>query len=142
MHYKNSDLTKVVYDNRLRHSFKLNLLSELKSIAQNKNDSTLKRLSSFITDLNIQIEAEEKRNRLQEKIDTINTEFEKNLKERFPKLTQSEIEICAYLKLNLSIKEIANIKKTSEDAVKMAKYRLNKKMMEEGTSVNEILIEI
>ena len=142
LQYKNSDLTKVVTDNRLRHSFKINLLRELKDINQNTDDSLKQKLGSYITDLNIQIDADEKRNQLQDYIDKINTEFEKNLKGRFPNLTQSEIEICAYLKLNLSFKEIANLKRTSEDAVKMAKYRLNKKMVEEGSSVNEILLEI
>ena len=142
LQYKNSDLTKVVSDNRVRHSFKINLLSELKDIYQNKDDSIKQQLGSFITDLNIQIDADGKRNQLQENIDKINTEFEKNLKERFPKLTQTEVEICGYLKLNLSLKEIANLKRTTEDAVKMAKYRMNKKMMEEGYSISEILLEI
>lgn len=142
LQYKTSDLTKVVADNRLRHSFKVNLLTELNSILKSKEESIKQKLGSFITDLNIQIEADKKRNQLQANIDRINTEFEKKLKERFPNLTQSEVEICGYLKLKLSIKEIANLKRTSEDAVKMAKYRMNKKMMEEGSSIHEVILEV
>ncbi len=142
LQYKNTDLTKVVSDNKIRHSLKINLLNELNDIYQDNNGSIKQKLGSFITNLNIQVDADKKRNQLQENIDKINTEFEKNLKERFPNLTQSEVEICGYLKLNLSIKEIANLKRTTEAAVKMAKYRMNKKMMEEGSSVNEVLIEI
>lgn len=142
LQYKTSDLTKVVSDNRLRHSFKVNLLTELNSILKSNDESIKQKLGSFITDLNIQIDADKKRNQLQANIDRINTEFEKKLKERFPNLTQSEVEICGYLKLNLSIKEIANLKRTSEDAIKMAKYRMNKKMQKEGASIDEVLLEV
>ncbi len=142
LQHKASDLSKVVADNRLRHSFKVNLLSELNGILKSKDESIKQNLGSFITDLNIQIEADKKRNQLQANIDSINTEFERKLKNRFPNLTQSEVEICGYLKLKLSIKEIANLKKTSEDAVKMSKYRMNKKMQKEGVSIDEVLLEI
>lgn len=139
LQYKTNDLSKVVTDNRVRHSFKVNLLDELKSIYQNKGETVTQQLGSFITDLNIQLDAEEKRNQLQENIDIINTEFERKLKERFPKLTKSEIETCGYLKLGLTYKEIANLKRLSETTIKVTRHRINKKMQEAGTTIEEIL---
>ncbi len=139
LQYKTSDITKVVTDNKLRHDFKLSLLNQLKLINNKKPEAMKKDLNSFLSDLTIQIKSDERRNILQEKIETINTEFESKLKERFPKLTKNEIEICSYLKLNLSMKEIAAIRNTSVKTISMAKYRINKKMQETGSTIDEAI---
>ncbi|OCA76616.1 hypothetical protein BBH99_02570 [Chryseobacterium contaminans] len=46
----------------------------------------------------------------------------------FPELTPSDLELCAFLKLNLQTKEIATYKKTTVGAVDNRKYRLRKKL--------------
>ncbi|MCT4645262.1 MAG: LuxR C-terminal-related transcriptional regulator, partial [Carboxylicivirga sp.] len=75
-------------------------------------------------------------------IDQVNSEFEEKLKERFPKLTKSEIEILGYIKLKLSTKEIANTRKVSPTTVKVTKHRINKKLAEEGTSIDELMLDL
>ncbi|MCL1690054.1 hypothetical protein CMU59_18365 [Elizabethkingia anophelis] len=45
-----------------------------------------------------------------------------------PELTNTDIELCAYLKLNLQTKEIATLKKVSIGAVDNRKYRIRKKL--------------
>ena len=139
---KKNDLSRVIIDNRLRHSFKADLLEKLKFIYKSKDESIKSQLGSFIADLNIRFDTDEKRSRLQENIDKINSAFEKKLKERFPKLTKSEIEILGYLKLKLSIKEIANIRKTSTTTVKVTKHRINKKLEEEDTSIDDLMLDL
>lgn len=46
----------------------------------------------------------------------------------FSELTPSDLELCAFLKLNLQTKEIATYKKTTVGAVDNRKYRLRKKL--------------
>lgn len=58
--------------------------------------------------------------------ETFPTLYQKLLK--MPELTPSDLELCAYLKLNLQTKEIATYKKTSIGAVDNRKYRLRKKL--------------
>ena len=58
----------------------------------------------------------------------INNDFLKKLKSRFPDLTNSDLKICAYLKLNLSSKEITQIMNISLRGVEMGRYRLRKKL--------------
>lgn len=60
-----------------------------------------------------------------EKIDNL---FYKTLVNRFPNLSKSEIEICKLIRLGLSSKEIADIRKISLNSVKMNRYRIRKKM--------------
>ncbi|MGE8555589.1 MAG: transcriptional regulator [Chryseobacterium jejuense] len=46
----------------------------------------------------------------------------------FPELTSADLEMCAYLKLNIQTKEIATYKKVSIGAVDNRKYRIRKKL--------------
>jgi DNA-binding CsgD family transcriptional regulator len=47
---------------------------------------------------------------------------------RYPQLSQGDLKLLAYLKLNLNNKEIANLLNISYRSVEMAKYRLRKKL--------------
>ena len=54
-------------------------------------------------------------------------EFEKNILELSPKISISEIQFCALLKLNFSSKDIANYTFTSIRTVQNKKYRIRNK---------------
>lgn len=55
-------------------------------------------------------------------------DFENKLLEINPKLTNSELEFCAFLRLNFSSKEIANYTFISVRTVQNKKYRLRNKL--------------
>ena len=54
--------------------------------------------------------------------------FLKKLNKAHPKLTPNDIRLCAYLRLNLSSKEIAPLFNISPRSVEIKRYRLRKKM--------------
>jgi DNA-binding NarL/FixJ family response regulator len=54
--------------------------------------------------------------------------FYKNLTADYPKLTQNDLKLCAYLKLGLSSKDIAAVMFINKDSVKTARSRLRKKL--------------
>jgi len=58
----------------------------------------------------------------------VHSNFYKNLTDKYPDLTSNEQRLCAFLKLNLSTKEISSITGQSERALVMARHRLRKKM--------------
>lgn len=58
----------------------------------------------------------------------INKHFYTKLKQLFPEISPNDLKICALIKLNLSIKEMAGILNISPDSVKTARYRLRKKL--------------
>lgn len=58
----------------------------------------------------------------------VNRSFYDNLYKRFPKLSNNEKKICAFLKMNLSTKDISNITHQSPRSIEMARTRLRKKL--------------
>jgi DNA-binding NarL/FixJ family response regulator len=58
----------------------------------------------------------------------ISNDFLKKLKAGYPMLTNSDLKVCAYLQLNLSSKEIAQLMNISVRGVEMSRYRIRKKL--------------
>jgi Response regulator containing a CheY-like receiver domain and an HTH DNA-binding domain len=54
--------------------------------------------------------------------------FFEHLNEQYPGLSQNEIKLTAYIRLGLSIKQIAQMLNVTPESVKTSRYRLRKKM--------------
>jgi tetratricopeptide (TPR) repeat protein len=54
--------------------------------------------------------------------------FYETLLSKFPDLTQNELKLCAYLRLNMSTKDISELTGTSKLTLENARYRLRKKL--------------
>jgi DNA-binding CsgD family transcriptional regulator len=60
--------------------------------------------------------------------DQVHSNFLANLKGRYPTLTSTDQKLCAYLRMNLSSKEIAQLMNISLRGVEISRYRLRKKL--------------
>jgi FixJ family two-component response regulator len=58
----------------------------------------------------------------------VHSNFLLTLKEVFPELNAHEMKLCAYLRMNLSSKEIAQLMSISVRGVEISRYRLRKKL--------------
>jgi hypothetical protein len=56
-----------------------------------------------------------------------NSEFYDKLLSKYPDLSQGELKLCAYLRLNMSTKEIADLTGQRTESLETARYRLRKK---------------
>ncbi|MDD3527688.1 MAG: tetratricopeptide repeat protein [Bacteroidales bacterium] len=65
----------------------------------------------------------------------VHSAFYNKLNLRFPDLSPNEQRLCAFLKLNLTTKEISSITGQNARAIEMARFRLRKKL---GISTQEI----
>ncbi|WP_299219088.1 triple tyrosine motif-containing protein [uncultured Aquimarina sp.] len=76
-----------------------------------------------------------------EAFNNVDRKFLKKLKKRHPDLTPNDLKLCAYLRLNLSSKEIAPLFNISARSVEIKRYRLRKKLnlQHEENLVNYIL---
>ncbi|HEX6430861.1 MAG TPA: triple tyrosine motif-containing protein [Niastella sp.] len=70
-----------------------------------------------------------------EHFDQVHANFLKKLKEHCPALTTTELKLAAYLRLNLTTKEIAHLMNISIRGVETGRYRLRKKL---GITSNDI----
>jgi ligand-binding sensor domain-containing protein/DNA-binding CsgD family transcriptional regulator len=60
--------------------------------------------------------------------DKVHSDFLVVLKEIHPTITPNELKLCAYLRMNLSTKEIAQLMNISGRGVEISRYRLRKKL--------------
>jgi tetratricopeptide (TPR) repeat protein/DNA-binding CsgD family transcriptional regulator len=65
---------------------------------------------------------------LMNRFSNLHPHFIDKMKSRYPELTQSELEFCALVKLNLSYKDIAGIMNISHQSVFKKKYRVSQKI--------------
>jgi DNA-binding CsgD family transcriptional regulator/uncharacterized protein YoxC len=73
--------------------------------------------------------------------ENVHEEFLKRLKENYPELSPRELKLCAYLRLNISSKEIANLMNISVRGVEISRYRLRKKLgLEHDTNLTEFIL--
>ncbi len=60
--------------------------------------------------------------------DTVHRGFLTMLKQKYPMVSAHDLKLCAYLRMNLSSKEIAQLENISVRGVEISRYRLRKKL--------------
>ncbi len=99
---------------------------DLKKTADDGNKSMS--IKSVISTITKNINNEDSWNIFKDAFDTVDKDFLKKLKTMHPLLTPNDLRLCAYLRLNLSSKEIAPLLNISVRSVEIKRYRLRKKM--------------
>jgi ligand-binding sensor domain-containing protein/DNA-binding CsgD family transcriptional regulator len=75
--------------------------------------------------------------------DKVHSDFVVVLKEKYPSITANELKLSAYLRMNLSTKEIAQLMNISVRGVEISRYRLRKKLgISSETNLFDFLISI
>jgi ligand-binding sensor domain-containing protein/DNA-binding CsgD family transcriptional regulator len=79
----------------------------------------------------------------QEAFNNADKNFLKKIKSKHPELTPNDLRLCAYLRLNLSSKEIAPLLNISPRSVEVKRYRLRKKMnLPHDANLTNYILEI
>ncbi|MFT7251764.1 MAG: AraC family chitin signaling transcriptional activator, partial [Flavobacterium sp.] len=91
-------------------------------------DSSNRSIKSIISTITRNVKEEDTWNVFKEAFDNADKDFIKKVKELHPSLTPNDLRLCAYLRLNLSSKEIAPLINISVRSVEIKRYRLRKKM--------------
>jgi ligand-binding sensor domain-containing protein len=75
--------------------------------------------------------------------DEVHNNYLTTLKTKFPQLSNTDLKLCAYLRLNLSSKEIAQLLNISLKGVEVSRYRLRKKLaLATEVNLHDFLIEV
>jgi tetratricopeptide (TPR) repeat protein len=125
--YRNKELTSQVIFLQKRNEYLNKLAEKLTRIADNNHGLVEKQVNSIINDIKKNTETDiwpEFEVRFKE----THNAFYKNLTLRYPNLTPNELKLCAFLKLNMSTKEIAELTNQNPDSLKIARYRLRAKL--------------
>ncbi|MDN5210640.1 transcriptional regulator [Fulvivirgaceae bacterium BMA12] len=139
--YKNKELTthtlNLVQKNGIMEELKNNI-SQISSEVDRGFSKKLNQLKRLV-DYSFNLDKDWKNFKLH--FEQVHNNFFNELMEKYPELTPSECKLCALIKLNLNTKEIASILSINPESVKVARYRLRKKLGLDGqTNLAEFLI--
>ena len=101
------------------------LLEEIRSTIEKDTPISEQQLLKMV---NKQLKLDDSWNDFDKYFESINRNFYTRLKQKYPEISSNDLKICALIKLNLSIKEMASILNITPDSVKTARYRLRKKL--------------
>lgn len=128
--------TRELADMMLNLSGKNEILSELKSdisdIFSKVDKNPINEIKQKMLDFNYKIENNIQNDNLFQKFekqfDLLHNDFIHKLQNQHPELSQNERLLCAYLRMELSTKEIAQLLNLSVRGVETMRYRLKKKL--------------
>ena len=112
-----------------KNKFLMRLKSELQRVQKSTSDENLKsRLASLNRKINKEIDNKQQNQVFEIYFDEVHDEFYERLKEKFPDLSPRDMRLSAYIRMNLSSKEIAALLNISDRGVEIGRYRLRKKL--------------
>lgn len=131
--YKTQELTGYILNltqkNEMLEAVKKNALSISKALDEKQAYSSIKqKIVRMIGLINSNIEHDNDFKVFESNFDFVHQGFFKKLDEKHPNLTRNEKILFAYLKMNLTSKEIAPLMNISIRGVEVSRYRLRKKL--------------
>ena len=107
------------------------VLSDIKRLVEVEYDEKVVskiNLKRIINEINSNIHLDNDWDDFKMHFEAVNTNFFDKLQNQYPKLTKNDLKLCAYMRMNLSSKEIAQIMNITLSAVSKSRNRLRKKM--------------
>ena len=135
------ELTKYSMELMRNNETLLDLKTELSKIASNnkKDRSVIKAMSKVDKNLEHKDDAQSVFNY---HFDQSNIELSNTLKNDYPNLSPGDLRLSAYLRHNMSSKEIAEILHVSVRSIEVKRYRLRKKLgLDSGVNLSEFIIQ-
>ncbi len=127
--YKTNELTNFALHIAQRNDFIRDVKSDLVKVSSSISDTIpFERTKKILVKLNQFANNSKDLEHFNKKLENINHDFIKRLKKNFSNLTENELQLCIYLRLRLSSKEIASITNITSKSVDMNRYRLRKKL--------------
>ena len=133
LRHKSQDLATSTMNLIRKNEILLEINKDLEKITtdvqtKKEQDKTIERLQKLQVDIKKNIQHDNSWKKFQENFDLVYENYLKRLAEQYPTLTVSDKKLCAYLKMDLSSKEIAPLLNMSYRSVEMSRYRLRKKL--------------
>jgi len=105
-----------------------NIRKIAKTALADKNASQNDHFKKLIDEIDNNTNLDEQWNQFKMHFESVHKGFFEKLRNKFPHITQNELKLCAYLKMNLSTKEIAQMLNIGIESVNTKRYRLRKKL--------------
>lgn len=112
------------------------LNEQIEDIAQNGHAAEVRKIRNSI---NATMASEENWEEFRTRFEQVHYSFFDNLKKDYPQLSPNDLRLCAFIRLNLSSKQVASLLNIAPSSVDMSKYRLKKKLgLEKDDNISDI----
>lgn len=111
---------------------------KLSMVAEKVNEHAQGEIRNLIRAIDSDVKLDNDWDRFQKHFEDVHSDFFKTLRSKYPGLTPKDLRMCAYLRMNLSTKEIAIISNISTRGAEISRYRLRKKL---GLDKDDNLVE-
>lgn len=144
LQFKNKELATVTMHLVERGGLLSNIKEELIAVIKKGNISHLSfEFKNVFRMLTPTEKTEEEWGRFSLYFDEVHNNFLSTLKGKYPTLSPTDLKLCAYLRLNLSSKEIAQLLNISLKGVEISRYRVRKKFqLTPEINLYDFLIEV
>jgi DNA-binding CsgD family transcriptional regulator/large-conductance mechanosensitive channel len=120
--YKESQLSAMAVQMAQKNELLIELKEKMESVSNPSKDDPLYKI------INKGLNQDKEWTDFNSYFESINKNFYSRIKQAYPDISPNDLKICALIKLNLSIKEMAEILNIAPDSVKTSRYRLRKKL--------------
>lgn len=131
LQYKSQEMANLMINFLRKNEMLTEIKSEIVKVSSMlKGENTREgkqQLLMLNSKIDANIQSDEVLKRIEDQFDLIHNNFMKRLHAKHPDLSNNERMMCAYLKMNLSTKEIAPLLNISVRGVETIRYRLRKK---------------
>ena len=142
--HKNKELALTTMNLVQRNELILKLQEPLAQILRKTTDKTaiaeIKRINKLLQE---DAKKEESWSQFANHFDQVHVDFLHRIREQYTQLTANDRKLCAYLRMNLSTKEIAPLMNISIRGVEVGRYRLRKKIgLDSSVNLTEFMLSI
>jgi|APTNR8051073442_1049403.scaffolds.fasta_scaffold00032_46 ligand-binding sensor domain-containing protein/DNA-binding CsgD family transcriptional regulator len=125
-----------------KNEFISKVKDNLKGIASKSADEAAsKELSRIVHDIEGNLSSDADWEHFQVHFDKVHGDFSRRFRATYPTLSPQEMKLSAYLRMNLSTKEIAHLLNISVRGVEISRYRLRKKLqLDRSANLQEYIL--
>jgi DNA-binding CsgD family transcriptional regulator len=144
MIHRDKELANQTMDLIRKNKFLLKIQDDLEKLKQFTSDKTLKdKIALLVTRINKDLDHKKQWEVFETAFDEVHEDFLSRLKEQYPNLTPKELKLCAYLRMNISTKEIAPMMNISVRGVEICRYRVRKKLnIDRDQNLTSLIIDL
>lgn len=116
---------------------------KIEKIKKRVNPNTQGELNTLIQNISGELKLDDDWKQFKLHFEKVHTGFFSRLKHNYPQLTPGDLKLCAYLRMNLSTKEIAPLLGISVRGTEIRRYRLrNKLALHKETNLFEFMMKV
>ncbi len=129
MNLKDKELANSTMDMIQKNKLLTRIKNDLKKMTTKAGDPDVKSQIHILSrEINKELDTEKQWEVFETHFENVHEAFLNRLKTQFPELSPRELKLCAYLRMNISSKEIAVLMNISTRGVEISRYRLRRKL--------------